>query len=156
LSGEKLNLKQILGCIDYNYKGAWKEFTDDEKKSVNFWLLNRYTSSVKGSRQTQERAVLLTNKRYNKHFNDLGVSRETGHPELLWQLLCASGGTEKVEYHEWIGFKKKSDLNPKAVKLISQIYPHLKDDEVELLVRISTKKELGKLAEEYGIEGIKL
>ena len=32
----------------------------------------------------------------------------------------------------------------------------MKTDEAELLARISTKKELKQLAEEYGIENVKL
>jgi len=149
---EKLNLKQILGCIDMNYKGAWKEFTDEEKKSVGFWLLNRYVSNVAGNREKQERAIENTNKYYNKHFNTIGVGKETGHQELMWQLLCMSGATGKIEFHPYIGFKKKTESNSKAIKLLEEIYPNMKQDEVELLARISTKKELKKLAEEYGID----
>ena len=152
MTQEKLNLKQILGCIDMNYKGAWKEFSDEEKKSVGFWLLNRYVSSVKGSRAKQERAVLKTNEYYNKHFNSIGAGKEKGHPELLWQLLCTSGATKKLESHPYIGFKKKGDSNSAAVKLLEKIYPNMKHDEVEILARISTKKELRELAEEYNID----
>ena len=31
---DKLNLKQIFGCVDMNYKGAWNEFSDEEKKTL--------------------------------------------------------------------------------------------------------------------------
>jgi hypothetical protein len=156
MAEEKLTLKQILGCVDMNYKGAWKEFSKEERKSISFWLLNRYVSSVSGSRANQENAIIKTNEIYNKHFNDIGVGNDTGHPELLWQLLCASGGTGKIEFHQWIGYKKRGTNNSKSIKLIEQIYPHLKDDEVEILAGISTKKELKQLAEKYGIENVKL
>ena len=156
MASEKLNLKQILGCVDMNYKGAWKEFSDEEKKSVGFWLLNRYVSSVRGGRSRQERAVLLTNELYNKHFNTIGVGKESGHQELMWQLLCMSGNTGELEFHPYIGFKKKAESNSKAVALLEKIYPNMKQDEVELLAKLSTKKELKQLAEEHGIEGIKL
>ena len=54
-------------------------------------------------------------------------------------------------YHEWIGHKKKGTAdNSKAVKFLSKMYPNMKQDEVELLARISTKKELQGLAEAYG------
>lgn len=155
MSDEKLTLKQILGCIDVNYKGAWKEFSEEEKKSISFWLLNRYVSSVSGSRAKQEAAVLKTNKYYNKHFNDIKTNKDTGHPELLWQLLCASGGTGKIEFHSWIGFKKRNNSNSKVIKFLEEIYPHLKEDEVDTLARISTKQELRQLAEDHGIDGIK-
>jgi len=149
---EKLNLKQILGCIDMNYKGAWKEFSDEEKKSVGFWLLNRYVSAVQGSRAKQEGAILRTNEYYNKNFNTIGVGKENGHQELMWQLLCMSGATGNLEYHPYIGFKKKGESNSKAIKLLEEIYPHLKNDEVELLARISTKQELKQLAKEHDID----
>ena len=152
MASEKLNLKQILGCVDMNYKGAWKEFTDEEKKSVGFWLLNRYVSSVQGSRNKQELAVLKTNQYYNKHFNTIGVGKESGHQELMWQLLCMSGATGSIEFHPYIGFKKKGESNSKAIKLLEEIYPHMKHDEVEILARISTKKELKQLAEEHNID----
>src|SRR6056297_3427682 len=151
----KLPIKDILGAIDMNAKEVWKELDDDEKKQVSFWLLNRYVSSVTGSREKQELAVIKTNEYYNKHFNDIGVGKENGHQELMWQLLCASGGTGKIEFHQWIGFKKKQGSD-KAVKLLERIYPNMKLDEVELLARLSTKKELKQLAEEHGIEGVKL
>jgi len=151
-SEQKLNLKQILGCVDMNYKGAWKEFSDEEKKSVGFWLLNRYVSAVQGNRAKQESAVERTNEYYNKHFNTIGVGKETGHQELMWQLLCMSGATGDLEFHPYIGFKKKSADNSKGIKLLEQIYPNMKQDEVELLARISTKKELKQLAEEHDID----
>ena len=151
MASEKLNLKQILGCVDMNYKGAWKEFTDEEKKSVGFWILNRYVSNIKGSTKKQSDAVIKTNEFYNKNFNDIGVGK-TGHPELMWQLLCMSGATGNIEFHPYLGFKKKSESNSKATKLLEQIYPNMKSDEIELLARISTKKELKELAEEYSID----
>jgi hypothetical protein len=156
VASEKLNLKQILGCVDMNYKGAWKEFSDEEKKSVGFWILNRYVSSVSGSRAKQERAILRTNEYYNKHFNTIGVGKENGHQELMWQLLCMSGATGNIEFHKYIGFKKKSESNSKAIKILEEIYPNMKSDEVELLARTSTKKEIKQLAEEHGIENVKL
>ena len=135
-----------------NYKGAWKEFSDEEKKSVGFWLLNRYVSVVNGSRAKQERAVTRTNEYYNKHFNTIGVGKENGHQELMWQLLCMSGATGDIQFHPYIGFKKKSSSNSKAVRLLERIYPNMKQDEVELLATRYTKKELKQLAEEYNID----
>ena len=151
MASEKLNLKQILGCVDMNYKGAWKEFSAEEKKSVGFWLLNRYVSNVGGNSAKKQLAVEKTNEYYNKHFNDIGVGKENGHQELMWQLLCMSGATHNIEFHQYIGHKKKTADNGKGVKLLEQIYPNMKQDEIELLARISTKKELKALAEEHEI-----
>ena len=152
MAQQKLPIKDIMAAVDMGAKNVWDELSDEEKKQISFWLLNRYVSSVNGNREKQELAIFKTNEYYNKNWNELG----TRHPKLQWQLLCQSGNTGKIEFHPWIGFKKKAGDNNKSVKLLEQIYPNMKSDEVELLAKLSTKKELKQLAEEHGIEGIKL
>lgn len=147
MSSEKLSLKEILAAIDHGLINAWNEMTIEEQKSVSFWLLNRYVSSVKGSREKQELAVFKTNEYYNKHWNDLSKN----HQELLWKLLCISGNTKKVEFHEWIGFKKKESKN-KIINFLKEIYPNYKIEEIELLSELMSKKELNELANKHGIE----
>ena len=44
----KLPLKDVLAAIDMNAKNVWDEISDDERKQVSFYLLNRYASAVKG------------------------------------------------------------------------------------------------------------
>ena len=61
----KLPVKDILAAIDMGAKNIWDEISDDERKSVSFWLLNRYVSSVKGNREEQELAVFKTNEYYS-------------------------------------------------------------------------------------------
>lgn len=143
----KLPIKDILAAVDMGATNVWDELSDEEKKQVSFYLLNRYVSSVKGNRDTQELAVFKTNEYYNKHFFTLQK-----HKKLLWQLLCISGNTKKIAYHEWIGYKKKTGDNSKATKFLSKMFPNMKQDEVELLARISTKKELREYAEAHGTD----
>lgn len=143
----KLPIKDILAAIDLGAKSAWDELSVDERKQISFWLMNRYVSSVKGSREEQELAIFKTNEYYNKNWSILGAR----HPKLQWQLLCQAGNTGKIEFHPWIGFKKKTGNSSKATGLIQQIYPNMKLDEVELFVRLSTTRELKKLAEEHNI-----
>jgi len=147
MAAEKLPIKDVLAAIDMGAKSVWDELDVDQRKQVSFWLLNRYVSGVSGSREKQELAIFKTNEYYNKNY--MSVSKEQ---KLMWQLLCMSGNTGKIEYHPWIGLKKKTGSNNKAIKLLEQIYPHLKNDEVELLARISTNKELKQLAQEHDID----
>jgi hypothetical protein len=69
MSDNKLPLKDILAAIDMNARGVWDELTPEERKQISFWLLNRYISSVKGSREKAELAVFKTNEYYNKNFS---------------------------------------------------------------------------------------
>jgi len=148
---EKLQLKEILGWIDNGYRDIWNHLEDDHKKQISFWLLNRYMSSVAGNREQQELQIFKTNEYYNKHFNTIGVGKENGHPQLMWQLLCMTGSSGKNEFHPWVGFKKKTSNN-KAEKFLLELYPNMKQEEIELLAELSTKAELKQLAEEHGIE----
>jgi len=150
----ELNLKQIFFCIDHGYSNAWDEFTDIEKKSVNFWLLNRYMSNVAGSRRQQENAVLKTNTYLN---SALGVlkSSSTGHPELFWKLITMCGSTGKSQRYSYLALKTAKTGN-KEVQLLASIYPTAKLSDLELIASTMTKKQLTALAEEHGIDKVKL
>jgi hypothetical protein len=146
--------KEMIPALDAGMKDLWDAADDDGKKEIkgDLWNLNRYMSSVKGSREKQELAIFKTNEYYNKDWAVLGNK----HPKLQWQILCQCGGTGKKEFHPWIGLKKKKAQDKGPLQLLEKIYPNMKQDEVELLARISTKKELKQLAEEHGIDSVKL
>ena len=61
----KLPLNEIFMAMDMNGKSAFNEWSEEERKEINYWLLNRYASSVSGSREAKELAVVLTNENYN-------------------------------------------------------------------------------------------
>ena len=145
--------KVLIPSIDMGYKDLYDAAGEDGKKDIklDLWNLNRYISSVKGNYEKTALAVFKVNEYYNKNWNVLGG---TNHIKLQWQLLCVAGKTGKTQFHPWIGLKKKKDDSNKAVKLLAQIYPDMKMDEVETLARISTKKELKQLAQEHGYEKV--
>jgi hypothetical protein len=145
--------KVLIPAIDNNMKELYDAASDVGKKDIkgDLWNLNRYISSVKGNFEKTALAVFKVNEYYNKNWNVLGG---TNHIKLQWQLLCVSGNTGKQQFHPWIGLKKKKDDSSKSVKLLSQIYPNMKLDEVETLARISTKKEIKQLAKDHGYEKV--
>ena len=114
MAQQKLPIKDVLAAIDMGARDVWDELDEEERKAVGFWLLNRYVSNVKGSFEQQAMAVFKTNEFYNKNWNVLGMK----HPKLQWQLLCACNATGKIEFHKWIGFKKKTGGNGNGVKLL--------------------------------------
>ena len=144
----KLPLNEIFMAMDMDAKGAFDEWSDEERKELNFWLLNRYASSVSGSRDAKEWAVVSTNEYYNKNWNILG----TRHPKLQWQLLCAThNASRKSRQHVWQGLKQKGG-DVKVVKWLKEMFPNMKEDEVNLLATISTKQELKQYAEDHGLD----
>jgi len=146
--------KEMIPAIDNGMKELWDAAGEDGQKDIkgDLYNLNRYISSVRGTREEQELAVFKTNEYYNKNWAVLGNK----HPKLQWQLLCICGNTKKREFHEWIGFKKQNTSTYKITKFLGDLYPEYKQDELEILARILTKKEIQDLARDHGIDDIKL
>lgn len=147
MSSDKLTIKDETAAIDLGAKDLWDNFTDDQKKTISFFLLNRYASSIKTSdREAQELAVFKTNEYFNKYY--FNISK---HPKLLWYLICMCGNdAKKIYFHEWIGFKKKNGDN-KIYKFLETVYPNMKDDELELKAMLMDTKEAKELAREMGM-----
>lgn len=144
---EKLTIKDETAAIDMGARDLWDNFTEDQQKQISFYILNRYASSIKTSdREAQELAIFKTNEYYNKNY--FNISK---HPKLLWYLVCMTGNAEKkIYFHEWIGFKKKSDDN-KVLKVLEQLFPDMKTDELELLATMSDKKDIKEYAKDLGM-----
>jgi hypothetical protein len=147
---DTLLLKEILAAVDTNVKELWDASDDDNKKVIkgDLFRLNRYISNVKsGGRETKEHFVLTVNEYFNKHWHTLQQ-----HPKLLWMLLCMCNLNGKVFYHEWIGYKKKTDNVDKKIKFLQELYPNYKMDELELLASMYTDNEITSLAMELGLD----
>lgn len=153
---KKLNLKQIFWCIDRNCKEAWKVFTEEEIKGISFWTLNRFVSSVNLPAKQAE-AVLRTNEVYNKNYLAISTNKDTGHPQLMWQLLCTASVVQqdvekKKVFHKFISPKKANNSDNKKIKILEKIYPNMKNDEVTLLAKLSTDDEVSRLADEHRLD----
>lgn len=148
---EKIELKEKIAAVDENVRELWDAMDADQQKSLKseFFILNRYISNAKTSNvETQQHFVLTVNEYFNKHWNTL-----QRHPKLLWLLLCMCSYDGKTRFfHEWIGNKKKTGSDSKKVKFLSDIYPNKKVDEIELLAKMSTDKELKELAKKHGMD----
>jgi hypothetical protein len=144
---DKLSIKDETAAIDLGARDLWDNFTEEQRKQISFYLLNRYASSIKTTdREAQELAIFKTNEYFNKHFFSLSK-----HPKLLWYLICMTGNAEKkIYFHEWIGFKKKDGDN-KIIKVLEQLFPYLKDDELELMASITDKRDIKEYARELGM-----
>ena len=80
---DKLELKTILAAIDMGSKESWDEFSDEEKKSVGFFLLNRYVSNVKTNNQDlAEHYLILVNEFVNKNFGVITEEINTLIPSI--------------------------------------------------------------------------
>jgi len=135
---DKLSINNEMAVFDRKDRTFYDSLTPEERKKFSNFLMIRYGSSVQGSRDLQEFYLISTNERLNKHF--FNINR---HPKLQW--LCATTvspglGTQR---HQWIAPKKKE---PGSIrKQLAELYPHLRDDELDLMAQINTKQDI----EEY-------
>jgi len=134
---DKLSISNEMAVFDRKDRQFYDSLTDDERKKFSNYLMIRYGSSVQGSSDLQEFYLIATNERLNKHFFNINK-----HPKLQW--LCATTvspgmGTQR---HQWIAPKKKEPGASGIRKQLAEIYPHLKNDELELMAEINTKKDI--------------
>jgi len=148
---EKVELKEKIAAVDENIRELWDAMDTDQQKSLKseFFILNRYISNARSTnKEVQQHFVLTVNEYFNKNWNVLQK-----HPKLLWLLLCMCSYDGKTQfYHEWIGNKKKTGSDSKKVKFLTDLYPNKKIDEIELLAKLVTDKEIKDLARKYGMD----
>ena len=140
----EFKLKDILAAVDLDGKEVWDELTDEQKKSVVFFTLNRYISNVQGSRELKEHYILVANERFNKNL----FAIMSKHPKLTWQTACScSHESKKIQYHEWLGLKREKD---KKVEFLAELFPNMKRSDLETLSAITTDKEIKQYCESLG------
>lgn len=136
-----------MAQFDRKSRDFYDSLTDEERKKFSNYLMIRYGSSVTGSADLQHFYLIATNERLNKHF--FAINK---HPKLQW--LCATTvspdmGTMR---HNWIAPKKKEAGASGVKKQLAELYPNMKDDELELMSKINTKKDIDAYVKQAGGE----
>jgi len=139
-----LKLNEILAAVDLNGKEVWDDLTEEQRKSVVFFTLNRYISSIQGSREDQEHFVLLGNERFNKNLFLL----LNKHNKLLWQLACSCGHeSKKVFFHKWLKLTKTKN---KKEEFLGTLFPNMKTQDIRTMAAITSDKEIKEYCKELG------
>lgn len=148
---DKVELKEKLQAVDQNIRELWDAMDATNQKALKneFFILNRYVSNVQSNNtELQKHFVTTVNTYFNKHWNLLQK-----HPKLMWLLLCmCSANDGKTYFHQWIGFKKKEGSDNKRVRFLAELYPNKKMEEVEMLSKLMTDKDIKDLARRYGFD----
>jgi hypothetical protein len=144
---DKLNIANEMQQLDLKNRDFYNELTPEERKKFSNYLMIRWGSAVQGSRELQEYYVQSCNHYFNKHFFSINK-----HPGLQW--LCATAVSPGMgsHRHQWISPKKKEGGNSAVRKQLAELYPDMKDDELDLLAKLTTKKELDEYIRDHGNE----
>lgn len=144
---DKLDIKRELKAVDTKDYGFYNSLTDEEKKAFSPFILMRYTANVQGKdRDIQEWFVETTNERVNKNHWDLSKH----HKELLWMLFASTGAGVSC-YHPYLAAGKKAKTN-KIEKLLAEIYPARKLDEIKLEASMMSKQDCEELFDKMGFD----
>lgn len=126
-----------MSQFDRKNREFYNSLTDEEKKKFSNFLMIRYGSSVTGSADLQHFYLVATNERLNKHF--FAINR---HPKLQW-LCCTTVSPDMgTMRHNWIAPKKKEAGASGIKKQLAELYPNMKQDEIELMAMLNTKKDI--------------
>ena len=143
---DKLSIGNEMAQFDKKNRDFYDELTDEEKKKFSPFLMIRYGALVEGSSDMQAYYLMSTNEKLNKNFFDISA---TQHKKLQWLLATTVSPGLGTQRHTWLAAKKKESDN-KTVKFLREIYPFIKEDEIELLRTLNSKDDLKQLAIEHG------
>lgn len=136
-----------MAVFDRKDRKFYDSLTPEEKKKFSNFLMIRYGSSVQGSRDLQEFYLISCNERLNKHFFSINK-----HPKLQWLCATTVSPDMGIQRHQWIAPKKKEAGASGIKKQLMEIYPDMKDDEIELMAKINTKKDIDEYLKKSGKE----
>ena len=147
---DKLSIQNEMTQFDCKNRAFYDDLTVEERKKFSNYLMIRWGSSIQGSAELQNYYLQSSNHYVNKRFFDINR-----HPKLQW--LCATAvspglGTQR---HQWIAPKKKEAGASGVKKQIAELFPHLKNDEIELMAKINTKKDIDAYLKQLGQEAKK-
>ena len=147
---DKLSIQNEMTQFDRKNRAFYDSLTVEERKKFSNYLMIRWGSSIQGSAELQHYYLQSSNHYVNKRFFDINR-----HPKLQW--LCATAvspglGTQR---HQWIAPKKKEAGASGVRKQIAELFPHLKNDEIELMAKINTKKDIDAYLKQLGQEAKK-
>jgi hypothetical protein len=146
----KLDIRNEMRQLDTKNRDFYDELTPEELKKFSNYLMIRWSSSVYGTQEMQEYYVQSCNHYLNKHFFSINK-----HPKLQWLCATAVSPGLGTPDHPWITMKKKEAGASAIKKQLAELYPTMKDCDLNLLASITTKKELDQYIKDHGNEAKK-
>jgi hypothetical protein len=143
---DNLNINNEMRQMDLKNRDFYDSLDDEERKKFSNFLMIRWSSSPRSSRDIESYYVQSCNHYLNKNF--FAINR---HPKLQW--LCATAvspgiGTYKHDYLKFAA-KKKTDNN-KIKKALAAMYPCMKLDDIDALAAITTEQEIRQYEKAIG------
>ena len=148
---DKLSISNEMAQFDKKNRTFYDDLTDEEKKKFSNFLMIRYGSSVEGKtardKLIQQYYLQSCNENLNKHFFTINK-----HPKLQWLCATTVSPGDGSKRHTWIAPKKKEAGASGIKKQLADLYPNMKADEIEVMAKINTKKDIDDYLKQSGQE----
>lgn len=131
--------------FDRKVRSFYDDLTPEERKKFSPYLMIRWGSSVEGSADLQKFYLIATNTLLNRRFFDL-----SRHPKLQWLLATTVSPDMGTHRHPWIAPKKKDKSSNDIRKKLAEIYPELKEADIDTLIKITDPTALAALIRTHG------
>ena len=142
---DRLTIRNEMREFDVKNRQFYRSLTDEERRKFSPYLMIRWGSAVRGTRDLQEFYVIATNERPNRHFFSLNR-----HPGLQWLMATSVSPDLGIPDHVWIAPKKKISDNSNVKKSLLELYPHMKMSDIECLSRLLDKSSLKDYVTDHG------
>lgn len=141
-----LDIKRELSAVNLRNYDFYDNLNDKEKKEFSPYVLMRWITGAKGTRELQEWYIDHVNEKINK---DHWVLSKDDKP-LLWKLYASCGIGSPVN-HEYM--KAGSKEKPvKIEKLLCELYPGMKMGDIKLMASLMTKQDRTDLFDSLGFD----
>lgn len=139
----KLDLATTLLAIDRKDYTYYNNLSDEYKKLYTPFILMRFMSSATNSGGMHDYHLHMMNEYLNSEFWVLNK-----YPDFQHLLMCLCGVGTK-QYHKWIKCKRERKES-KWIELLRLSSPSLNRDEIEILRRAYTAKDIADIARANG------
>lgn len=146
---DKLSIQNEMAAIDQKNRDFFDSLSDEERKKFSLFLMMKYGANVNGSADLQEWYLRAHNERVNQNFFDISK-----HPKLQWLLCTTVSPSMGRQNHYWLR-PKKIEKN-KIEKFFESEFPHLNDQELELMCQINNIQQVREYARSLGWDDKKI
>jgi hypothetical protein len=146
-----LDITNEMLAVDTKKRNFYDNIPEEEIKHFSGFVMMKWAANVDASPAIQE--YYLRSANINANINMFNLKN---YPKLQWLCLSTvSPGIGKFR-HNWFPVKKKeaaekvSKSAPSAKKVLMELYPHYKEDDIDLMVKFITKEELNAIIRDHG------
>jgi len=156
MSDSGIKLADLFSAVNRKDRDWWERLSDEQRKKFSSWLYSRYMSIVRHNNPDMHRYyVLSANKEINRDLSKLTKN----HAKLIYLLMTTMANDFTRADHQYIPPMKKNKADKKTnnkIRVLSELHPGSKDDDIETLASVMTDKEFEELLVSHGWETKKI